>query len=128
MQDRVATSVKGIGIEIEKIYWIGDLRLPASVMKAINAKIAATQKAQQRENEVQQTKAEAEKAREEAKGKADAILLVAKAEAKAINIKAAALKRNPDVIKLEAINKWDGVLPRVSGQSAQLIDVTGMIE
>lgn len=104
-----------IGILVEKVYWIGELRLPAPVTMALNAKIEATQKAQQRENEVAQTIAEAEKVREEAKGSADAVLIKAKAEARALKLKADVLKNNPLLVQLEAIQKWDGVLPKFSG-------------
>lgn len=118
VEKRVRGLCDEIGINVEKIYLIGELRLPTTVMKALNAKIEATQKAQQRENEIQQTKAEAEKVREEAKGRADAILFVAKAEAKAIKLKGNALKNNPHVVQLSAIDKWDGVLPKMNGASA----------
>ena len=46
---RVKAQVAEIGIEVEKIYWIGAMRLPNTITQAINAKIEATQKAQQRE-------------------------------------------------------------------------------
>lgn len=39
------------------------------------------------------------------------ICLRAKAEAEAIAIKAKALRDNPDIIQLNAIEKWDGKLP-----------------
>ena len=44
----------------EWIYTIGDFRLPPRVVEAINAKIEATQLAQQRENEVREAEAEAQ--------------------------------------------------------------------
>ena len=110
-QDRVAMQTKDIGIIIEKIYLVGDLRLPPVVVEAINAKIGATQKAAQRENEVAQSKAEADKAIAEAKGRADSKVLEAEAEAKAIQIKGAALSQNPKLIELSAIEKWNGILP-----------------
>lgn len=118
VEQAVKEQVEEIGIIIEKIYWIGELRLPEAVTHALNSKIRATQMAQQRENEVSQTIAEAKKVREEAKGNADAILLVAKAEAEAIEIKAKALRGNPDVLKLEAINKWNGELSKFNGSEA----------
>ena len=57
------------------------------------------------------TKAEAEKARVAAQGEADAQLTRARAEAEAIAIKAKALRDNPDILQLNAIEKWDGKLP-----------------
>lgn len=128
VQKAVQQQVKAIGINIEKIYWVGELRLPPTVVRSLNAKIEATQKAQQRENEVQQTIAEADKVREKAKGEADAILELAQADAEAIAIKGKALKNNPAIIHLNAIDKWDGVLPKMSGsQAIPFIDVTASI-
>jgi regulator of protease activity HflC (stomatin/prohibitin superfamily) len=109
--DRVKKQVEPFGIRIEKIYWIGAQRLPAGVQAALNAKIEATQKAQQRENEVAQAKAEADKAREEARGVADATLLRAQAEAEAIRIRGEALRDNPALVDLTVAEKWNGTLP-----------------
>lgn len=108
---RVKEQVEPFGIRIEKIYWINSMRLPAGVQTALNAKIEATQKAQQRENEVAQAKAEADKAREEARGIADATLLKAEADAKAIQIRGDALRNNPALVDLTIAEKWNGVLP-----------------
>ena len=118
VQADVINQVRQIGIEVEKVYWIGDLRLPQTVVKALNAKIEATQKAQQRENEVAQAKAEADKAIEQARGQAESRLINAKAEAEAITIKGDALRRSKEVLKLAAIEKWNGILPRFTGNSA----------
>lgn len=100
-----------IGIHIVKLSWMTDLQYPEQVRQSINAKIEATQRALLRENEVAQSRAEAEKVRVAAQGEADARLLRAKAEAEAIAIKAKALRDNPDIIQLNAIEKWDGKLP-----------------
>ena len=88
------------------------------VKDSINAKIEATQRALLRDNEVAQSKAEAEKLRVAAQGEADARLTRARAEAEAIAIKAKALRDNPDVLKLNAIEKWDGKLPVYSAGGA----------
>lgn len=108
---RVKEQVEPFGIRIEKIYWINSMRLPAGVQKALNAKIEATQKAQQRENEVQQAIAEANKAREAARGVADAQLLKAKAEAEAIEIKGRALRENANLVELTVAERWNGKYP-----------------
>lgn len=100
-----------VGIRVVKLSWMSDLRYPESVRQSINAKIEATQRALLRENEVAQSKAEAEKARVAAQGEADAQLTRARAEAEAIAIKAKALRDNPDILQLNAIEKWDGKLP-----------------
>lgn len=120
VEANVKAQVSEIGIVIEKIYWIGELRLPSTVVEAINAKIQATQKAQQRENEVAQAKAEAQKTIEEARGAAESVKLKAQADAEAIEVKAKALRQNPEVMQLEAITKWNGVLPQYLGGDAPI--------
>jgi regulator of protease activity HflC (stomatin/prohibitin superfamily) len=110
-ESRVRKQVDSLGINVERIYWVGDLGLPDTVVAAINAKINATQKAAQRENEVAQAKAEADKAIETARGEAESRLKLAQAEAESIRIKGEALAENPKLVELSAIEKWNGVLP-----------------
>lgn len=118
VEKRVRGQVEPLGIKIERLYWAGDFRLPPTVTAAIDAKIKATQFAQQRANEVAAAKAEADKAVEEARGVADSTLLKAKAEAEAIRIKGDALRENPRLIELSAIEKWNGTLPTYTGGGA----------
>jgi regulator of protease activity HflC (stomatin/prohibitin superfamily) len=111
VQKDVIAQVDSLGIKVEKIYWIGELRLPPNITASINAKIQATQMSEQRRNEVQQAQAEADKVRAEAQGAADAKLMVAKADAESIRIRGAALAENARIVDLQAIEKWNGVLP-----------------
>jgi hypothetical protein len=103
VEKRVRTQVEWVGINIERLYWAGEFRLPLTVRDAIDAKIKATQFAQQRAKEVAAAKAEADKAIEEARGVAESTLLQAKAEAAAIRIKGDALRENPRLVELSAI-------------------------
>jgi len=116
VQADVQRQTTDIGIKIDKIYWIGEIRLPETVIASINAKNAATQMAQQRQNEVAQARAEAEKKVAEAKGEADSILLKAKAQAEANRELSASI--TGDLVQYRALEKWDGVLPRMTGNSA----------
>jgi regulator of protease activity HflC (stomatin/prohibitin superfamily) len=120
----VAAQVAPIGINIDKIYWLGKIVLPATIEEAIDSKNAATQKAQQRLNEVQQSKAEADKKIEEARGEAESLLKIAEAQAKANKVLADSL--TPEFVQYQAITKWNGELPKMTGSSAiPFIDVTG---
>ena len=94
---------------IERIYLISDLRLPGAVVASLNKKIEATQKAQQRENEVREAKAEAEKAVAKAEGEARSLTLVAKAQAEANQILAKSL--TSELVSYKSIEKWNGALP-----------------
>jgi regulator of protease activity HflC (stomatin/prohibitin superfamily) len=116
VQKDVQDQVGPIGIKIDKIYWIGEIRLPETVIASINAKNAATQMAQQRQNEVAQATAEAQKKVAEAKGEADSTLLKAKAQAEANRELAASI--TPELVQYRALEKWDGVLPRMTGSNA----------
>lgn len=116
VQEDVQKQVDAIGIKIDKIYWIGEIRLPQTVIDSINAKNAATQMAQQRQNEVAQARAEAEKKVAEARGEAESTLLKAKAQAEANRELAASI--TSDLVQYRALEKWDGVLPRMTGSNA----------
>lgn len=116
VQADVQKQTQDIGIKIDKIYWIGEIRLPQTVIDSINAKNAATQMAQQRQNEVAQARAEAEKKVAEARGEADSILLKAKAQAEANRELSSSI--TSDLVQYRALEKWDGVLPRMTGSSA----------
>lgn len=115
VEKSVREQVAPIGINVERIYWAGELRLPQSVTAAINSKIQATQFAQQRENEVAAARAEADKEVEKARGEAESTLLRAEAEAKAIKIKGDALSQNPRLVEFAAVEKWDGKMPWMVG-------------
>lgn len=113
VEKRVRSQVQELGINIERIYWIGTVRLPDSVIASLNAKIEATQMAARRRNEVEQSKAEADKKIEEARGIAESILIQAKAQAEANRLVAESV--TPNLVQYKSIEKWDGILPRFTG-------------
>jgi regulator of protease activity HflC (stomatin/prohibitin superfamily) len=113
VQEEVSAAVSERGIQINQIYWIGEIRVPDVVKTAIDAKIEATQKAQQRANEVATAKAEADKKIEEARGQAESILRVAEAQAKANKLVATSL--TPELVQYFGLEKWDGKLPTYTG-------------
>ena len=116
-QKEVIAKVEPLGIKIDQLSWVGDIRLPDAVVASIGAKIAATQKAQQIENEVASAKAEAAKTVATAQGNADSILLTAKAQAQANEILSQSL--TDKLIQAKAIEKWNGVLSQVTGSGGQ---------
>ncbi len=109
----VREQVGPLGIDVERIYWVGELRLPLAVVESLNNKIAATQRAQQRQNEVAEARAEAEKRIEQARGEAEQIRLKAQAEAEANRIVSESL--SPTLLQYEAVKRWTGELPRFTG-------------
>lgn len=116
VESSVREQTDGLGFNIERIYWIGNIRLPDIVTASLNSKIEATQRAQQRQNEVAEARAEAEKEIEKAKGKAQSIFIQAEAEAKSNEIISKSL--TPELVQYKAIDKWSGDLPRFTGSSA----------
>jgi regulator of protease activity HflC (stomatin/prohibitin superfamily) len=72
--------------------------------EAIEAKVTAEQQALAARNKLEQIKFEAEQKVAEAKGKAEAI-----------TIESNALRSNPQILELRALEKWNGVLPQVTG-------------
>ena len=79
---------------------IVNVAFSADYAQAIEAKQVAQQRAEQAKYELQQAQVEADKKVAEARG-----------EAQAIEIRGDALAKNPQVIDLELINKWDGKAP-----------------
>ena len=129
--EAVVRAENGDLFNIQSISWIGELRLPAPVVEAINLKITATQKAAQRENEIAQTKAEAQKVIEAARGEAESKLAVARADAEAVRIrgqaeadaieaKSKALNTNPQLVQYEIAHNWDGKLPSTTMGSSSI--------
>ena len=138
--------VGNMGIDIEDVYIIGAIRPPQNVTAAINLKVEATQKVQQKENEKREAIADAEKlvakaegdrkvAIEQAKGVAEATRMQAQAEADSITIKA---KAEADAIKLKTqaitstfveytkVSAWNGELPTyMGGNNTPIIDLRG---
>ena len=108
---------------IERIYLVGDLRLPPQVTNSLNLKIQATQQAQQVENEVRTAKAEAEKKVAEAEGSARSILVVAEAQAKSNKVLSESL--TPEFIRYQSLQKWNGVLPTtmLPGSSVPFVEI-----
>lgn len=123
VQRRVQDQVKPFGLVIEKVYLVGTLRLPPNVVSAINAKNSAIQLAEQRKNELVQSQAEAQKEIAKANGTAQSLLINAEAEAKALRLRGDALRDNPALVQLNAVEKWDGHLPNVNGGAVPFISV-----
>jgi len=116
VEAKVREQVGTLGIEVEKLYWIGRIKLPPAVKESIDMKTKATQLAMQKENELRQTEAEKQKLLLKADGEAGAILKVAEAQAKANRLLNASITKT--LVEYKKIEKWDGILPKFSGTNA----------
>lgn len=112
------------GIDVDKIYLVGSFNLPSTVVNSINSKIQASQNAMKVQNEVATARAEAEKTIVEAQARGQQILINAESQAKANKILAESL--TPEFVNYQAILRWDGKLPKITGQGAvPLINLQG---
>jgi len=79
---------------------------------AIEAKVSAEQNALAAQNKLKQIEFEAQQQVTKARG-----------EAEAITVKSNALRSNPEVLQLEAIQKWDGKLPQYNSGELPFIAI-----
>jgi len=109
------------GIVIDMISFVGALRVDRNVSQSINAAIAATQKAIEAENAVRQAEAEARQRVARAEGEAKSLLTVAKAQAESNKIVAASVTL--ELVQWQGVQRWNGVLPKVTGDTVPFISV-----
>ena len=127
VEEKIKSDLEEQGIIIDKLYWVGSIRLPENVVNSLNAKIEATQRAMQSENELRQAEAEAKKKVAVAKGEAEAKIAIAEGEAKSNYIKSNSitnglLEYEKVINQREAIKKWDGQLPKFTSETVPLIE------
>ena len=117
MMERVFASVHErllpVGINLSGIYMIGRPQFPQQVDMAIQERIKATQRSEQREIELREAEAQANINRATARGEGDAVLIRAEAEAKAIQEITRSL--TPVYVQYLATQTWDGKQPQVLG-------------
>lgn len=94
---------------MEKVYLVGDIRLPGPVRVALDLKNSAFQKTLQREQEVAQAKAEADIKIAEARGRAESTLVEARAQADSNRILSESI--TPELVRYRSIDKWNGEPP-----------------
>ena len=100
------------GLNVERLYWASNIRLPDQVRGQIEQKIANEQGALAAEAQVATVKAQAQQRIAQAQG-----------EAEALSVQGSALRANPEVLRLKAIEKWDGKLPQVSGGATPFVNL-----
>lgn len=105
----VTNNLTDRGFEVGDIFLIGDPALPEPITQAVNNKIKAKQIAQQKEQELAQAKADADKLIEKARGEAESMKIQADAERYAYEQKQRALTKL--LVQQQFIEKWNGVLP-----------------
>ena len=107
-------------IIVDDIYF-ANIRFSPEYEKAIEAKQVAQQQVETQRQVLFQREIEAQQKVATAKGEAESILVVAQGQAKANE----ALSRSisPILVQYKSIEKWNGILPQVSGGAIPLIDI-----
>ena len=123
IQKNLLVDLEKMGFHLDKVN-LGASHLPQSLEKQMQEKMAAQQQAQQAEYELQKQQMLAKAEVAKAEGEAQSILVRAKAQAEANRLLQSTL--SPSLIQSKAIDKWNGVLPQVSGGSTPFIDLRGM--
>jgi regulator of protease activity HflC (stomatin/prohibitin superfamily) len=110
---------KHLGTELDKMGFhldtvnMGASHLPQAIEAQMQQKMAAQQQAQQAQYGLQKAQVDAQAAVAQAKGEADSQLIKAEAQAKANNLLRISL--TAELIRQQAIEKWDGHLPTITG-------------
>ena len=110
-------------IIVDDIYF-ANIRFSPEYERAVEAKQVAQQQVETQRQVLAQREIEAQQKVATAKGKAESILVVAQGQAKANE----ALSRSisPILVQYKGIEKWNGILPQVSGGGIPLIDLGKM--
>ena len=95
---------------------IVNFQFSAEFDNAIEAKVTAEQQKLKAQMDLERIKIEKEQK-----------ITQAEAEAESIRIQSIALSQNKDILELRAIEKWDGVLPKVTSGATPFIDLANLI-
>lgn len=105
-ETRAVDIFKKEGIIVEQIVILNEIRLPGDITKRINDKVKAAQITKQKQEEVLQEKADAEKRIAKAEGYAKSMLIQSQAQAESYRIKKQEL--TPLLLEQMYIEKWQG--------------------
>jgi prohibitin 2 len=119
--EKLSAKINSYGLIIEG-FNITNLEFSDSFNAAIEAKQTAQQEALKAEQDLNRIKIEAEQTVVNAKAQADATRAAADAQAYSIDIIQKQLAQSGAYIEYQKIQKWNGELPQVMGDSTPIID------
>ncbi len=108
-------------IIVDDIYF-ANIRFSPEYEKAIEAKQVAQQQVETQKQVLAQREIEAQQKVATAKGEAESIQVVAQGQAKAND--AISRSISPILVHYKSIERWNGILPQVSGGAVPFIDIT----
>ncbi len=110
-------------IIVDDIYF-ANIRFSPEYEKAIEAKQVAQQQVETQRQVLAQREIEAQQKVATAKGEAESILVVAQGQAKANDVLSRSI--SPILVQYKGIEKWNGILPQVSGGAVPFIELGKM--
>jgi regulator of protease activity HflC (stomatin/prohibitin superfamily) len=120
IQKNLSVELNKMGFALDKVN-LGASHLPQTLEAQMQQKMAAQQQAQQAEYELQKQEMLAKAAVAKAEGEAQSVLVRAKAESEANRMLQATL--SGILIQNKTIEKWNGVLPQVTGGAMPMLDL-----
>jgi regulator of protease activity HflC (stomatin/prohibitin superfamily) len=111
IEDAVQARSKEFFITVSAVNLV-NIDWSAAYDAAIEAKVIAEQQASQAKQNLEKVKIDAETARVQAQGQADANTILGNS-----------IRSNPDILELKKVEKWNGILPTVTGSSGQIINL-----
>lgn len=133
MKDSLKEKLESRGIVVEEVSII-NFQFSPSFSAAIETKVTAEQNALAAKNKLEQIKYEAQQTEAAAIGQKNAAIAAAQGNAEAVRLNAMAnadaiklideqLKRSTNYIDYYKLQKWDGVLPKVTGGAVPFVDI-----
>lgn len=124
ISEKLSEKIGSYGLIIE-IFNITNLEFSDAFNTAIEAKQTAQQEALKAEQDLNRIKIEAEQKVVNAQAEANATKAQADAQAYAIEVIQKQLAQSEGYLEYQKIQKWDGKLPQVQGNSTPIIDMRG---
>jgi regulator of protease activity HflC (stomatin/prohibitin superfamily) len=123
IQKSLSAELNKMGFALDKVN-LGASHLPQILEAQMQQKMAAQQQAQQAEYELQKQEMLAKAAVAKAEGEAQSVLVRAKAESEANRMLQSTL--SAILIQNKTIEKWNGILPQVTGGAMPLLDLNSV--
>ena len=121
--DVIRATLIARGIITEQVF-ITDFQFSNDFVKAVESKVVAAQEVLRERNILEKVRIQAQSREAEAIGIGNAKIAEARGESEAIKIINEQLKQNPDYLRWQAIENWNGELPMATGGTFPFIDIS----
>ena len=122
IQKNLEVEIQKMGFHLDKVN-LGASHLPQAIEAQMQQKMAAQQEAQKAEYELLKQETLAKAAVAQAQGEAQSILVRARAQAESNHLLQQSI--TPTLVQYKSVEKWNGVLPEVTGGATPFIDLRG---